>query len=178
MLVLNSILENESIISIRNGRLVGKTSGYTINPANLKIEALRCRATDSNQELFLLNQDIRDMTGGKILINDYDALSEASDLIRLKDLIDLNFMIIGKAVVTKSKQRLGKVHEFAVEDTGFFIQKLYITQPLYRNIYGNQLVVDRNQIIEVTNSKIVIKDMLQPTKIKTAIVAESVSGLV
>jgi uncharacterized protein YrrD len=178
MLVLNSLLQNESIISLRNGGLLGETSGFIINPSNLKIEALKCNINSPKKQLFLLNQDIRDISDNKILVNDYDALSEASDLIRLKDLIDLNFMIVGKPVVTKSKQKLGKVREFAVESSGFFIQKLYITQPLYKNVYGSQLVIDRNQILEVTDTKIVIKDLLQPTKLKRTIVAGSVSGAV
>ncbi|HUY53391.1 MAG TPA: hypothetical protein VMV24_02325 [Candidatus Dormibacteraeota bacterium] len=178
MLMLNSMLENTPVISLRNGQLLGETSGIIINPANLKIEVLRCSITNSKQELFLLNQDIRDLSDNKVLINDYEVLSEASELIRLKDLIDLDFKIIGKPVVTKNKQKLGRVKEFSVESIGFYIKKLYVNPPLYKNIYGNQLVVDRNQILEVTDSKIIIKDLLQPTKVNTAIVAGSVSSAV
>jgi sporulation protein YlmC with PRC-barrel domain len=178
MLVLNSILQNVPIKSLRNGYALGKTIDFIINPANLKIEALKCNITNSKPELFLLNQDIRDMTNNTILVNDYEVLSDANDLVRLKGLIDLGFSIIGKPVITKSKQRIGKVKEFAVDNTSYYIQKLYINQPLYKNLYGNQLVIDRNQIIEVTNSKIIIKDILQPTKSKATIVTESVSSLI
>ncbi|HEY5268321.1 MAG TPA: hypothetical protein VII94_04265 [Candidatus Saccharimonadales bacterium] len=178
MLMLNSMLENTPIISLRNGQLLGETSDIIINPANLKIEVLRCNIINSKQELFLLNQDIRDLSDNKVLINDYEVLSEASELIRLKGLIDLDFKIVGKSVITKNKQKLGKVREFSVESIGFYIQKLYVNPPLYKNIYGNQLVVDRNQILEVTDSKIIVKDLLQPTKVNTAIVTGSVSSAV
>ncbi|HUY53021.1 MAG TPA: PRC-barrel domain-containing protein [Candidatus Dormibacteraeota bacterium] len=178
MLILNSMLQNISIRSLRTGQSLGKTTSFLINPANLKIEALKCNITNSKTELFLLNQDIRDISNNIIVINDYDVLSEADDLIRLKSLIDLDFTIIGKPVITKNGQRIGKVREFSIDNIGFYIQKLYVTQPLYKNLYGYQLVVDRGQIIEVTNSKIVIKDILQPTKIKAAIIPKSITGTI
>ena len=96
----------------------------------------------------------------------------------MKELIELGFTLVGKPVITKSKQKIGKVREFSVDNTSFFIQKLYITQPIYKNLYGNQLIIDRAQIIEITNTKIVVNDLLQPTKLKASIIAESVSGAI
>jgi len=179
MLLLNSILQNVPITSLRNGAELGETTSFVINPANLKIEAFICHISNSIQPLYLLNQDIRDISSNKILINDYEALSEANDLFRLKDVIDLNFEVIGKMVVSKNGQKLGKVKEFSVDDTSLFIQKIYIYQPIYRSLYSGQLIIDRNQIIEVTNKQIIVKDLLQPTKLKTAIkVAGSITGVV
>jgi len=179
MLLLNSMLQNVPIMSLRNGQLLGETTDFVINPANLKIVAFKCTINNSKQPLFLLNQDIRDMSDNKIFINDYEVLSEAKDLIRLKELIDLKFIIVGKMVVTKTKQKLGKVKEFSVDNTSLFLQKLYIAQPIYKNIYGGQLIIDRNQIVEVTNTQIIVKDILQPTKLKTVIsTVGSVTGVV
>jgi uncharacterized protein YrrD len=173
------MLENVSIVSLRNGRLLGDTIGFVINPANLKIEAFKCNINNSKQPLFLLNQDVRDMSDNKIFINDDEVLSEANDLIRIKELIDLNFIIIGKIVITKSKQKLGKVKEFSVDNSSLFLQKLYISQPIYKNIYGGQLIIDRSQIVEVTNTQIIVKDILQPTKLKTAISSVgSITGVI
>lgn len=179
MLLLNSMLQNVPIMSLRNGHLIGDTTSLVLNPANLKIEAFKCNINKSKTPLYLLNQDIRDMTDNKIFINDFEVLSEANELIRLKELIDLNFIIVGKMVVTKSKQKLGKVKEFSVENTSLFIQKLYIAQPIYKNIYGGQLIIDRNQIVEVTNTQIIVKDIVQATRLKTIIsTVGSVTGVV
>jgi len=179
MLLLNSMLQNVPIMSLRNGHLIGDTTGFVLNPANLKIEAFKCNINNSKTPLYLLNQDIRDMSDNKIFVNDYEVLSEADELIRLKELIDLNFIVEGKMVITKSKQKLGRVKEFSVENTSLFLQKLYISQPIYKNIYGGQLIIDRNQIVEVTNTKIIIKDIDQPTKLKSVISAVgSVTGVV
>jgi len=89
-----------SIISLRNGGLLGETSDLLLSIKS-KIEALKCNINSPKKQLFLLNQDIRDISDNKILVNDYDALSEASDLIRLKRLNWFKFMIVGKPVVTK-----------------------------------------------------------------------------
>jgi uncharacterized protein YrrD len=177
MLVLNSILLNDSIISLRNGGILGNVVGFIINPANLKIEALRCNINNSKTPLFLLNQDIRDISTDKILINDHDSLSEADDLIRLRDILDLNFILEGKSVYTKSKEKLGKVKEFAIDNSSFYIQKLYIAQPIYKSLYGGQLIIDRTQIIEITNTKIIVNDLLQPTKLKASIISSVVGTI-
>jgi uncharacterized protein YrrD len=166
-------------MSLRNGAQLGETTGFVINPGNLKIEAFICQINNSKKPLYLLNQDVRDMSGGQILINDYEVLSEANDLLRLKDLIELNFIVIGKMVVTKNDQKLGRVKEFSVDNLSLYIQKIYIAQPIYKSLYGGQLIIDRNQIVEVTNTQIIVKDVLQPTKLKTVIrAAGSITGVV
>lgn len=170
MLVLNSALQNSSIVSLRNGGILGSVSGFIINPANLKIEALKCNINNSKIPLYLLNQDIRDFNTNKILINDYESLSESDDLIRLKDILNLGFILEGKLVYTKSKQKIGKVKEFVIDTNSFYIQKLYIAQPIYKNLNGGQLIIDRLQIIEITNTKIIVNDLLQPTKLKTSLI--------
>jgi len=101
-----------------------------------------------------------------IIVNDRDALTDPSELIRLKDLMQLNFNLIGKQVVTVSKQKVGKVMDFATEMETLYIQKLYVSQPIYKNLNGGSLSVDRSQITEITSSQIIINELLQPTSVR------------
>lgn len=130
-----------------------------INPNNLKIEGWHCEDQFSKQTLILLTKDVRDIVPQGLAIDDYDSLSEASELIRLQEVLRINFEPLGKQVITDSKRKVGKVSDYAVDMTSFLIQKLYVNQPVYRNPTGGQLSIDRTQIVEITPSRITVRDV-------------------
>jgi len=149
-------------MSLRTGGQVATVLNAIINPNNLKIEGFYCEDKfEKKQKLVLLSQDIRDIVPQGVVVNDHDVLTSAEELIRLKDIMALNFELIGKPVHTE-KKRLGKVNDFAIETETMFIQKLYVSRSLVKNFSGGGLSVDRGQIIEITSRKIVIKDPVQP----------------
>ena len=172
MLQLSGALINRPILSLRTGTAVGTALQPIINPNNLKIEAFHCidRFNKKNQ-LVLLYQDIRDVMKQGIVVNDHDALTDPEELVRLQEVMKLGFELIGKPVVTESKDKLGKVNDFAVEIETMYVQKLYVAQSLRKSFMGGSLSVDRSQIIEITNRKIIIQDIVQPTPARAAATA-------
>lgn len=143
-----------------------------INPNNLKIEGFYCEDRfDKKTSLILLYQDIREVIPQGIVVNDHEVLANKDDIIRLRDLIDLHFSLLGKPVVTESKTRIGKVNDFAVELESMFIQKLYVAQALRKSLTVSALSVDRTQIVEITDRKIIINDLEQTSTIGAAAVA-------
>ena len=151
-------------MSLRTGGKVATTVAALINPNNLKIEGFYCDDRFTNEQLVLVTSEIRDILEQGIVVNDHDALAPAEELVRLKDTIKLNFDVMGKPVVTVSKEKVGKVNDFAVDNSSLYIQKLYVGQPLLKSLSGGQLSVDRNNIVEITNRKIIIQELLKPTK--------------
>jgi uncharacterized protein YrrD len=162
MFRLRSVFLNAPILSLRNGAVLGTTTGFLINPNNLKVEGFFCQATDAkkHEESILLTQDIRDFVSKGIAVNDFDALSDPDDLVRLKKYIDLRYDPVGKKVITLAKDSLGKVSDFAVDEQSFYIQKLYATQSILTSLSGGSLSIDRSQINEITDRKIIVKDIL------------------
>ncbi|HSX43844.1 MAG TPA: hypothetical protein VLE69_00890 [Candidatus Saccharimonadales bacterium] len=149
-------------MSLRTGGQIATVVGTIINPNNLKIEGLYCHdSLDKKQTLVLLYQDIRDVIAQGVVVNDHDVLSEPDELVRLKDTMKLNFELLGKQVVTDKKRKLGKVNDYAFDSTTMFIQKLYVSQSLLKNFSTGGISVERGQIIEITNRKIVVQDPLQ-----------------
>jgi hypothetical protein len=43
----------------------------------------------------------------------------------------------------------------------FMIQKLYVSEPIYKNFSGGQVAIDRTQIIEITNKHVKVRDVDQ-----------------
>lgn len=164
MLQLSGSLINKSVMSLRTGAAVAQTIQAIINPNNLKIEGFYCQDRFSKDTPILLTQEIRDFVAQGIVVNDHDALSDPEELVRLKDVLDLNFELLGKPVVTVSKQKLGKVNDFAADSETLYIQKLYVSQSLLKGLSSGQLSVDRSQIVEITDRKIVVQEILKPVK--------------
>lgn len=162
MLRLSKALINQPVMSLRTGGRIAVTVGAIINPNNLKIEGFYCQdSIDKKQRLVLVYQDIRDIIDKGIVVNDHEVLSQPQELVRLQKVMNINFELIGKQVVTVNKEKIGKVNDYAAETATMYVQKLYVTQPILKSLTGGSLSVDRTQIVEVTNKKIVIKDLLQ-----------------
>lgn len=171
MLKLSESLLNQPIMSLRTGQQVAMTTRAIINPNNLKIEGLFCADRFKRHELVLLYQDIRDVIPQGIVVNEHDVLAEPEDLVRLKDTLELDFDLLGKQVVTLSKKKLGKVTDFATEIETMYIQKIYVSQGIFKGLTHGSLGIDRNQINEITDQKIIVNDPLDGATVRAGAVA-------
>lgn len=164
LLLTKSILE-QPVMSLRTGGQVATSTKAIINPNNLKIEAFYCNdSIEKKKTLVLVYRDIRDVLPAGLVVDDHSVLTEPDELVRLKKTMNLDFELIGKSVVTVNKRKLGKVNDYAVEPKSMMIKKLYVGQSLIKNFTGGSLSVDRNQIVEINNRRIIIKEPLQPIK--------------
>lgn len=164
MFKLSAALQNQSVISLRTGGKIATSESLIINPNNLKIEGLYCIDQFSNARLVLLTQDIREVVGQGIIVDDQDVLVEPIELIRLQDVLEMKYELVGKPVQTTQKEKVGKVHDFAVDDQSYIVQKLYVSQSLLKSFSTSQLSIDRTEIVEVTNRRVIIKELLKPSK--------------
>lgn len=162
MLQLSEALLNRPVMSLRNGQQVATTTTPIINPNNLKIEGFYCTDRfDKNAQLVLLYQDIRDIIAQGFVIDDHDVLSTPDELIRLKEIMDINFSLPGKSVVTTSHKHIGKVSDYATELETMYIQKIYVSRSMLKSFASGNLGIDRNQINEITDKKIIINELLK-----------------
>jgi hypothetical protein len=163
MLQLSDFLHNRPVLSLRTGGAVATALGPIINPNNLKIEGFFCQDRFENRELILLTQDIRETLPDGLVIDDHERLTEAGELVRLRDILELRYELIGRQVETVDKQKVGKVSDYAVETNSLIIMKLYASQSILKNFTGGSLSIDRNQIQEITPRRIIISELLKGT---------------
>lgn len=164
MLTLSTSFTNQSIFSLRTGGEVALAVDIIINPHNLKIEGFYCLDRFSNNQLILLTQDVRDFTPRGMIVDDHDVLTPPEELVRLKDILEIHFSLTGKQVITQSKRKLGKVSDYAIDNDSMFVHKIYISQSILKSFSGGQLSIDRTQIVEITNQKIVVADTFEKQK--------------
>lgn len=158
MLQLSNVFDDRPVLSLRSGTPVATLIEPIINPNNLRIEAFYCQDSINKHTLVLMPQDIRDILDQGFVVNDHDVLVEAEDLVRLKSVIELHYQLIGKPVVTSNGSRLGKVDDYSTELSSMVIQKLYVSQSIFKSFTGGNLGIDRSQIVEITDKQIVVQD--------------------
>lgn len=171
MLQLSESLLNRPVMSLRTGQQVATAVAPIINPNNLKIEGFYCTDRFSKDQLVLLYQDIRDIIPQGFVIDDHDVLADPHELVRLHDVLEIGFKLIGKPVETTAKEHIGKVSDYATEIETMYIQKLYVSQSLFKSFAGGNLGVDRNQINEITDRKIIINELLKGTPATAGVAA-------
>ncbi len=161
MLQLSSAFDKKNVMSLRTGSAVAQITQPIIDPNNLKIEGFYCQDVYSKDILVLLYQDIRELLPQGFVIDDHDVLARPDELVRLKDLLALDFQLQGMAVETQGKEKIGKVNDFATEVESMYIQKLYVARSMLKSFTNGQLSVDRSQIIEITTKRVIIQDPLR-----------------
>ncbi|MDL2363646.1 MAG: hypothetical protein QFB86_04670 [Patescibacteria group bacterium] len=168
MLQLSSRLINKDVLSLRTGSPIATVIAPIFNPNNLKIEGFYCQDRFDKTELVLLYQDIRDMMPRGYVVDDHDVLVDPAELVRLKDVLELNYDLIGKPIETISKQKVGKVSDYATEMETMYVQKIYASQSILKSFTGGSLSIDRSQINEITPNRIIINELIKSAPVGAA----------
>ena len=158
MLLMSKSLYNRSVVSLQLGTPIAVAIEPIFNPHNLKILGWWCKTPRSTKQQVLLSEDVREVMPQGLAINDESVLSHSDDLVRHNEILGIHFQLLDKLVKTK-RHKLGKVGDFAYESGGMLVQKLYVTRPLTKLLAKEDiLIIDRNQIIEVTDHYILVRD--------------------
>lgn len=165
MLKLSASVTDLPVVSLRAGTKIATAADMIINPNNLKVEGWHVTDRFDKKELILVSAEIRDLTPQGIIVNDHESLSPTEDLVRLKPVLEIGFELIGKTVTTESGKRVGKVSDFAIETEAFIVKKIYVARSLLKDFSGGNVSIDRTQIIEITDKRIIVEE---PTEEKKA----------
>lgn len=158
MFILSSKITNIPIMSVRDGHKIGLAYGPIINPHNLHIDGFYAHSSHYRDTVVLQVEEIREVTPIGIIIDDHKDFAETDELVRLQPIIDINFVLLGKAVETDRGRKLGKVIDYSVEKESFFVAKMYVQRAAWRSLAPNTLLIDRKQVVEVNDKKIIVRD--------------------
>lgn len=169
-------LFSRPILSLHSEGQIGLAMEPIINPHNLKIIGWWCKTPASPKQLVLLTENVREMMPKGLAVDNDSALSLPEDLVRHHEILDIHFILLDKLVRTK-RHKLGKVGDFTYDES-MFVQKLYVARSLVKLFSPEDtLIIDRNQIQEVTDSYILVDDNeVKETKEEMAGATAVVSG--
>lgn len=158
MLIWKERLDNCPVMSLQTGGELGTVTEPIIDPRDLRIVAFYVVGPLLADSLSVLHtEDIREYGSLGMIVNDSDDIMAVSDeLVRLKQIIDYKFSLIGMRVVDTQRKKLGKVSDYVVDSTSFLITKFSVKAPLLGGVGRSDLLIGREQIREINNDEIVV----------------------
>lgn len=158
MLVLSNRILNVPLMSLQTGMQIGATHQAIIDPRRLIVVAFYCEGPRiSFRPAVVHTSDIREFSSVGMIIDSADSIMPLDDLVRLQEIVDFNFELIGKPVVEEDGQKLGSVVDFTIDTTSFAIAKLHVKQAIWRSFGFSELLIDRSQVKSITDKKIIVK---------------------
>lgn len=165
MLIPADNLIQVPVMSLQTGSELARTKTALIDPRNLTILAYELSGPLlDKQSTYLRIADIREVSNLGLIVDSSDEFVDIADIIKLKEVHDFGFNLHGVTVIDEHHHKLGKVHDYIVEAGNFVIQQLQVKRPLFRSLNDTELLINRAQIINVTNDEITVKDATAPPK--------------
>jgi uncharacterized protein YrrD len=145
-------------MSLQTGTRLARTAAPIIDPANLKVVAYEVDGPLlAEHPSFLRTADIREMGAVGMIIDSNDELIGLHDVIKIKELHDLHFALVGMPVIDELKHKLGKVDDYTLESGSFVIQQLNVSHGILRGLTDTGRLIHRSQIVEINDDAIIVK---------------------
>ena len=155
---MGSRLIGMPIMGLQTGTRLAIVKEPVIDPANLKIIAYQVDGILlSENPSFIRIADIREISGFGMIIDSNDEFVGLDDVIKIKEIYEMGFKLIGLNVIDQVKNKLGKVESYNIDSNTFVIQQLNIKPGFLRGLSEASLLVHRSQIIEINNREIIVK---------------------
>ena len=168
MLVVGSKLIGMAVMSVHVGGEIARVKTPIVDPAGLRVIGYELTGPllRGMKEQILLTDDVREYGRLGLIIDSRDELVAQEDVVRIDEVMKLNFDLVGLKVVTKKGQRLGKVSDYLLDTSDFLIAKIIVQRPIVKSLLDPELVIDRVEIIEIDDYKLVVKDEEAKLKVK------------
>lgn len=158
MLLLGSRLIGAPIMSLQTGAKLAQTTKPLVDPATLRIAAYEVDGPLLTEKpAFIRTEDIREYGRLGMIIDSSDELLGLDDVIKIKQIYDLEFSLVGIRVIDENKRKLGKVEDYTLETDNFAIQQINVRRGFLQGITDTGFLVNRSQIIEISDDYIVVK---------------------
>ncbi|MEI6228817.1 MAG: hypothetical protein WCP11_02230 [Candidatus Saccharibacteria bacterium] len=158
MLLIGNRLIGMPVMGLQTGTQLAVTKTPIIDPSNLKIIAYEIEGPMlSENPSFIRIADVREISNVGMIIDSNDEFIGIDDVVKIKEVYELGFRLIGLGVTDDLKDKLGKVESYNIDSDSFTIQQLNVKQGFMKSLSEAGLLIHRSQIIEINNHDIVVK---------------------
>lgn len=169
MLLLSTQINGAPVMSLQSGTKLGVIGDPIIDPRKLQVVAYYVLGPRVSAPSVVHIDDIREYGPLGFIVDSADEVMQLDDdLVRLQEVIKFNYTLINKPVIDDLKKKLGKVSDYTLESESFLVQKLHVTQSVVKNFNSTDLIIHRSQIIEVTDSNILVRSATIPKQMGLA----------
>ena len=160
MLITSSKLIGTPVLSLEVGGAISHISDIVVDPDTLKIIAFHLSGgvaprTGAN---YLSASSVREYSQYGIVIDSANEFVSPDDVVKISDILQLNFSLIGLKVESKRHHKIGKVIDYTITSDDFTIQQIIVKRPALKSFTDSELTIHRREIVEITDYKIIVKD--------------------
>lgn len=157
---MNSRIIGTPILSVQAGGPIATIKSAIIDPNDLKILGFHLEGPLVNRtEARILDvRSIREYSQLGMVIDNIEELVAPDDVIKIKDVLELNFDLINLKVRTKKGTKLGHIIDYTLTSEDFIIQQIIVRRPLVKSFVDPELTISRKEIVEITDYEVIIKD--------------------
>lgn len=157
MLLAGSRLIDAPVLGLQTGSELARTTRPIIDPAKLEILAYELNGPLLDLHPSLLRiADVREFSDIGIIVDSSDEFVTPDDIIKLGEIYNLHFDVMGMHVIDEKRRKLGKVTSYTIDTTGFLIQQLSVKRPFLKSFNDTELLIHRSQITEINDNAIVV----------------------
>jgi sporulation protein YlmC with PRC-barrel domain len=170
MLLSHDRLLATPVMSLQTGSELARTSKILVDPRDLTVVAYELDGNMLDEHpSFLMPVDVRELSNMGLIVDSSDEFVGLDDVIKIKQVFDYKFELLGLDVIDDKKHKLGKVQGYHVDSGSFSVQQLVVKRPLLRSFGETELLINRSQVVEVSNSYIKVKSTSEAEPAKQAI---------
>jgi len=160
MILNSSRLIGCPVLSLHLGGPIGKIVREVVDPNNLQIIAFEVEGPqtgDGEHGNILDIRSVREFSNIGMIIDSIDDLVSEGDIIKLDEIMALNFAVVGLNVKTKKGSKLGKVIDYTFDPNTMMIMQFIVKRPLMKSFIDPELIVGRSEIKEINDYEIIVK---------------------
>ncbi len=170
MLISLERLIGTPVMSLQTGGELAHTSKVVIDPRDLTVVAYQLEGQTLNEHpSFLRPTDVRELSTLGFIVDSSDEFVGLDDVIKIKQVYDFKFELIGIDVIDEKDKKLGKVASFTVDAGSFSVQQLVVKRPLLKSFNETELLIHRSQVVKVHNSFVQVKSLSAKEPVKDSI---------
>lgn len=157
---MNSRIIGTPILSVQAGGPIATIKSAIIDPNDLKILGFHLEGPLVNRaEARILDvRSIREYSQLGMVIDNIEELVAPDDVIKIQNVLELNFDLINLRVRTKKGTKLGHIIDYTLTSEDFIVQQIIVKRPLVKSLVDPELTISRKEIVEITDYEVIIKD--------------------
>ena len=160
------------MLSLHVGQPIAEVLEPIIDPNDLKIIGFVVGGGVIGGEIgnILRVESVREYSDIGIIVDSEDVFVSRVDVMKIDEIMSLEFKLTGLKCVTKKGTKLGKITSYTVDTNNFEIMQIVVQRPVLKAFIDPELLISRNEIVEVDDYKVTVKD--EEDKIRKRFVKE------
>lgn len=158
------------IMSLQTGAELARICRVLVDPRDLTVVAYELEGHALVEHpSFLRPMDVRELSNLGLIVDSSEEFVGHEDVIRIKQVHEFQFDLIGLNVIDDKKHKLGKVQSYNLDSDSFVVEQLVVKRPLLKSFSETQLLIHRSQIIEVNDERILVRSTSQQQPLRQSL---------